>query len=341
MERSDVLLRNVLWRIVTALLMIVAFGVPVPILADHGSSSGHVYCSTANPLGLVYLDIATGQKRRLFYDPVWALSAGPRSWVAALRGGARIEVFRDAKPIRSQKLQGTDNELLGWTDGALLYRQGEDVRALDVANGGSRSLTHLADVVAAAPAETGWVAVSSILGKLRVEQYSGYESKPTHTWPTQLSGRLWDYVVIGGRYLVVWTRDYDTSGDYIRDRLSVFDVVDHRQWDMPFRTCEGISPGHSRDELLVGTVDLAPPWKASTVNVEVVRLPGMSQKRLAGVDVRRAELQGLSADGKCLVMYATYPNSGPGRPGKVFGVRLNDSRRRVIAENVYECVLAR
>lgn len=315
-----------------------------PVILGAGSKdkdAGHLYCSTANPLGVVYIDMKTGRGQRLFRDPVYMLSGGPRSWVAALRYGGRIEIFKGGKLVRLLKLRHADNSLIGWTGNALLYRSENRIYALDVARGGTKPLGFLNNLVYANPAGSGWVAVSQSGRKMDVDLYSGNKIRPAYSWSMKSTGRFWNSTVVGNRYLAVWVREHDSNGNYLKDRLLLFDLIDRRQWEMPSRPCEGISRGRSSAELLVAYTQTSPPWEAAKIIVEAIHLPDLSTKKLVSVNVVGADLGGVTADGKWLVMYAAYPDSGPGHPGKVFAVRLKDGYRRVVRENVYDYVLTR
>lgn len=302
--------------------------------------SGQVYCTTADPLGLVYRNLSSSREKRLIYDPVYQVSElGPHSWIAALRYGNRVQVFRDGKLVRCLALASMECSILGWTNNALIYRTPTGVYALDVAKGSKRLSKHLAGAVTIHPAGDGYVSLVLLEGKLEARLYRASDNEPTYNTQLPMSGRYWESLVVGDRYLVVWAKEYNDNGDFGRDSLRVVDLAQRTQRVLPTDgLCQGLAPGGSGDELLVAYGQSSSVAGSASVEVEEVRLTDLSNRHLIAVAVRDSNLLALTADKTHLLMYVPYPDSGPGRPGKVFSVRLNDGHRQIVREDVYECV---
>lgn len=326
-------------------LVVVVLLVPSrPTLAQpvgRNSGSGHLYCSTSNPLGVAYIDLAAGQEKRLFRDAVGTLLAGPHRWIAALRyvqHGQRIEVLGDGRLVRQHNLSGNQNNLVGWANHALLFKTPAGMHTLEVATGSKCRVKHLDDIVDAHPVGRHWVAVTRSDNVYTVQTRCGLSDELVYAWQSEVPGRVWDSTTIGARYFVLWTRDYEEEVGYTGDNILVFDLAERSQIEIVLRDrCAGISPGRSEHELLVASEKSTEAGQKANVKVEAISLPEMSRKALVTMQVPLTSLIGPTSDGKWLIMYMVYPDYGPGRPGKVFAVRLSDAYRRDVRENVYEC----
>lgn len=300
-----------------------------------------VYCSTSDPLGIVYFDAKVAALKRLLVEGVFDMDVGPTGRLAVLRyadvkgkPGAAIDIYQSSGLIMSRTLQSQEPALIGWQNRQFVFRDGGRTYSLDPDTGVVKPLKLDPKIFAIKTTPLGIVTILQSEDGVAVDMHDK-KGLTVAKWriPGSFGGTLsyTDFAVVGNRYVVLGIHQRRAP----RDFLWVLDSRNGKQRKAHIEASSFCALGDN--DTLLAAICKASTDGAKKTSIERINLRSLRREPLLSIR-GLARLAEVSFDRRWIVATRAYEVSGPGRPNRLIAVRMMDGHVRVLLENVYDCL---
>lgn len=291
------------------------------------------YCSTSNPLGLVFGRNSLAP-RRLSINVIDAMVMNEDGVLAVLTGDDQyvsgvVEFYSAGHLVSKQKLGYSGVDMLGWVGNNLIVSVDDKLLQIDYKTGKMSAIGNADGIKAISSLGKASFVIKETSTSVVVE----YKTNQGHrlTWGKYGGCGMWTLV---GKYMLAMELSpiYKGSVDTTKSRLWAIDFSSGKQRSFELQTPNnGFCSGRRDSELIIGV-----SAKHKGLRIMAMDLHSGKQNTLATVkrNGNLSSLVGLTPDRRWLLVITGYASVGP---GKLWALNLSSNKQANLLGNVYEC----